>query len=460
MDVKIVVSDEDIAIERSHVRCDIREQSQENVLRIFDEHRDGRFVIRLGTCFYRKGDKVKLRNALDSYPMDCQFSIKRYPMFSGRRMFYFEILPLRIELAKPCRELDLFFQFMGFLDKYGGSLVSAGGDLVSGVVNNLFANSAAKKQHVRQKELMELENDYAIDMFNRTNAYNTPSQQMKRLREAGLNPNLMYGNGSNAGGTADMPSAPSAGQASKADYPGIGNIGASAYHAYGESLQFKSIEANNARTHAETLAIKQNTLNAETEQLIKLEELWDKTRDNYIKDSTLPELINEKRLSVRKLQQDIRTSQAQEEDFWSRADVNYKQLDVFDSMLRSNKVMRNLNRAQFRKVMADARRAELENENFETFLNKIKSETRNNDSSTALNNRNAFKMLVATMADIPAALAGMRGERSVDSLWGFIDKEVNDNAISHILGAMQNKPYREAQSFLQDFLISEFAKHQ
>lgn len=36
---------------------------------------------------------------------------------------------------------------------------------------------------------------YALKDWNRQNAYNHPTQQMQRLKEAGLNPNLVYGNG-------------------------------------------------------------------------------------------------------------------------------------------------------------------------------------------------------------------------------------------------------------------------
>lgn len=35
----------------------------------------------------------------------------------------------------------------------------------------------------------------ALDDFARTNAYNSPQQQMERLRQAGLNPHLVYGKG-------------------------------------------------------------------------------------------------------------------------------------------------------------------------------------------------------------------------------------------------------------------------
>ncbi|MEM0173651.1 MAG: hypothetical protein QXI16_03995, partial [Sulfolobaceae archaeon] len=44
-----------------------------------------------------------------------------------------------------------------------------------------------------------------VDMWNRQNAYNTPEMQMQRLKEAGLNPNLIYGSGQASTGNADAP---------------------------------------------------------------------------------------------------------------------------------------------------------------------------------------------------------------------------------------------------------------
>jgi hypothetical protein len=49
-------------------------------------------------------------------------------------------------------------------------------------------------------------------MWDRTNAYNHPSQQMERLRAAGLNPNLVYGgsSGQTAGTANSLPGAKAA----------------------------------------------------------------------------------------------------------------------------------------------------------------------------------------------------------------------------------------------------------
>lgn len=72
-----------------------------------------------------------------------------------------------------------------------GPLVAGG--LISGaasLASSLIQNQGSKKSQQRA-------NQYNLDQWNRTNAYNHPSQQMARLQEAGLNPNLIYGNSGN-----------------------------------------------------------------------------------------------------------------------------------------------------------------------------------------------------------------------------------------------------------------------
>lgn len=44
--------------------------------------------------------------------------------------------------------------------------------------------------------------EHDVAMWNRQNEYNTPEMQMQRLREAGLNPNLIYDSGAGAAGNA------------------------------------------------------------------------------------------------------------------------------------------------------------------------------------------------------------------------------------------------------------------
>ena len=74
-----------------------------------------------------------------------------------------------------------------------GSSISGGFGLIGRGLNYLF-----------NKRLAEQQNQYNIDMWKMQAEFNSPQAQMKRFSEAGLNPNLIYGQGSNG----NMSSAP------------------------------------------------------------------------------------------------------------------------------------------------------------------------------------------------------------------------------------------------------------
>lgn len=76
-----------------------------------------------------------------------------------------------------------------------GALIGLGGQAIQGTANAI----SSKRQRKHQ-----------IDFFNRQNAYNHPLEQIKRLEEAGLNKNLIYGGSpSQAAGEAANISSPS-----------------------------------------------------------------------------------------------------------------------------------------------------------------------------------------------------------------------------------------------------------
>ena len=57
-------------------------------------------------------------------------------------------------------------------------------------------------------KLAEQARTHDVNMWNMQNAYNTPAMQRQRLEEAGLNPNLLYDSGANAGNAGNVPTAP------------------------------------------------------------------------------------------------------------------------------------------------------------------------------------------------------------------------------------------------------------
>lgn len=85
-----------------------------------------------------------------------------------------------------------------------GSGISAAAQLGSSVVKN-------RKSFKYSKKLAEFQNDINLRNWNLQNAYNSPQSQMARLKQAGLNPNLVYQNGGASTAAGDI-NAPSAGQ--------------------------------------------------------------------------------------------------------------------------------------------------------------------------------------------------------------------------------------------------------
>lgn len=65
----------------------------------------------------------------------------------------------------------------------------------------------ARQTNLANERLANIGNQQELRMWNMANAYNHPVEQMKRLKEAGLNPNLIYG-GSSGGASGSASGVP------------------------------------------------------------------------------------------------------------------------------------------------------------------------------------------------------------------------------------------------------------
>lgn len=124
--------------------------------------------------------------------------------------------------------------------------------------NSIMANSANAKSKRAVLTQFAMQN-YLMD---KQNEYNKPINQMKRLREAGLNPNLVYGDG---GATMASADAGSIGQANVTPATGSLNV-------LGQLQAIKSIQQQNAsikETEARTQAIDDNMALKQAELLFR-----------------------------------------------------------------------------------------------------------------------------------------------------------------------------------------------
>lgn len=110
-----------------------------------------------------------------------------------------------------------------------GALGAAGN-----IVGGLFQNHQINKQIAAQKEENEKsrqfnreqaqwQNKMSIEQWNRENSYNDPSYQKYLMKRAGLNPDLMYGQGSTNSLSASSPEMASVAPASPTDVSNIVN---------------------------------------------------------------------------------------------------------------------------------------------------------------------------------------------------------------------------------------------
>lgn len=78
--------------------------------------------------------------------------------------------------------------------------IIAGAQLAGQGINALSQSSMNKKTRKWNEKMYRIQREDALSDYHMQNLYNHPSSQMARLREAGLNPNLVYGNGADAQG--------------------------------------------------------------------------------------------------------------------------------------------------------------------------------------------------------------------------------------------------------------------
>lgn len=133
------------------------------------------------------------------------------------------------------------------MGKLGEFLGQAGG--LFGAISDAWRIPAAKKQakkdkahemamvdktHKENRFMAEYQYSKDLESWNRNNQYNSPEQQMIRLKAAGLNPNLV-GGATQSGNAKEMPKY----QAPTADYTGIpsGEISGDLANAQANNMQ-------------------------------------------------------------------------------------------------------------------------------------------------------------------------------------------------------------------------------
>lgn len=83
-------------------------------------------------------------------------------------------------------------------------LIESGANLLSNVAGAYATGRQSKKTREYNEKMYKKQRADALSDWNMQNEYNSPEAQMQRLKAAGLNPNLVYGHGADAGMAAPV----------------------------------------------------------------------------------------------------------------------------------------------------------------------------------------------------------------------------------------------------------------
>lgn len=157
-----------------------------------------------------------------------------------------------------------------------GGIISGVGSLLGGLGSSAMNNKAVQDTNKANMEIakyqaqwQQQENEKAyqrsLNMWNLQNEYNSPTQQMARIRAAGLNPNLVYGNGvtGNSSGSTPQYEPAKFNAPTMQAYRGW-NLGIS--DAISQFLAYRTVKAQVDNMEAQNSLVRQQTATEATKQ--------------------------------------------------------------------------------------------------------------------------------------------------------------------------------------------------
>lgn len=240
----------------------------------------------------------------------------------------------------------------------GSSLIAGFGSLL----NSGIGMAAQRNANIQNMQLAKYQNNWqtaenekayarSVEMWNMQNQYNSPTAQMSRLRQAGLNPNLVYGSGvtGNSAGSAPQYQPAKIQRATMEPYRGW-NLGlsdaASMYMAMRQNkAQVENMEAQNKliKEQARTEGIRQGNIAMSTAR-----SGFDLNLARELRNVSIDRAIAEKNLS-----------EASATGAWTSANQKVLQYEL-DRALFENKV--KLSNAEYSIAMQSLRKLRQDND--------------------------------------------------------------------------------------------------
>lgn len=255
-----------------------------------------------------------------------------------------------------------------------GGIISGVSSLLGGLGSSAMNNKAVQDTNKANMEIakyqaqwQQQENEKAyqrsLNMWNLQNEYNSPTQQMARIRAAGLNPNLVYGNGvtGNSSGPAPQYEPAKFNAPTMQAYRGW-NLGIS--DAISQFLAYRTAEAQVDNMEAQNSLIRQQTATEATKQA----NIAASTSRSEFDLNMAKEL---KDVSVSSAIADMNQKQAGAAQGWTKANREVLQYEL-DKALFDNKI--KLSNQEYLMALQSVRQLRLDND-INAFRNEMERVT-------------------------------------------------------------------------------------
>lgn len=165
-----------------------------------------------------------------------------------------------------------------------GSIISGVGNAIGGIFGAKQSGKNVQAQIQANKELAQYQYSKDLEMWNRQNEYNSPSEAMERFREAGINPNLVVEGASSWGQAKEMPKY----QSVTADYTKVQNKMAAVMQTLGmfNDFRLKNAQVSNMNAVSRSANAKASLDEMRKEVLSGISTgkryEWDKEKNKYV----------------------------------------------------------------------------------------------------------------------------------------------------------------------------------
>lgn len=273
-----------------------------------------------------------------------------------------------------------------------GAIAALGGSLIGNFIQNENArdqrrfNLNQNQMAIAHNEAMaRQQNNWNIEQWSRENAYNTPLAQRQRFAQAGLNPDLIYGQSNTSASSPTLTSGAPAQPASDASYnnlPNWGNLVMSALQAKQMEAQTKNIEADTKQKESVTKKTDEETKGLSIDNIFKAQH---HEQELKIGDTTFKLNLANENLTVKqaeKLKYEMENLAEATENLRKSRETMDAQIALYKQQIESmkkddkiklrNQVMQEMrNSVEIKKLTAETELTQKQVDNFlEEFINR------------------------------------------------------------------------------------------